>query len=162
MPCGNSARARLRKTEVVSSSGSAIRIGAADVFVGPHAMWPGENVLPHVRGLERLWPAHSARRRSRFDHREETMVEAPVVASPQRRGMDRARTAAPSPRPRGRPGPVALSQRLRPSEALRALNRERIGLVTELRCECGQLTCRDTLPLVAETHRGMADRFVVT
>ena len=90
------------------------------------------------------------------------MVEAPVVASPQRRGMDRARTAAPSPRPRGRPGAVALSQRLRPSEALRALNRERIGLVTELRCECGQLTCRDTLPLVAETHRGMADRFVVT
>jgi hypothetical protein len=85
------------------------------------------------------------------------MVDAPVVASPQRRGMDRARTAAPNQPPKGRPP----SQRFCPSEALRALNRERIGLVSELRCECGQPTCRDTLPLVAEMHRGMADRFVV-
>ena len=85
------------------------------------------------------------------------MVEARVVASPQRRGTDRARTAAPNPRSKGRP----LSQRLRPSEAVRALNRERIALLSEFRCECGRPTCRDTLPLVAETHRGMADRFVV-
>ena len=85
------------------------------------------------------------------------MVEVPVVASPQRRGMDRARTAAPHQPPKGPPP----SQRLRSSEAVRDLNRERIGLLSELRCECGQPTCRDTLPLVAETHRGMADRFVV-
>lgn len=86
------------------------------------------------------------------------MVEAAVVASPQRRGMDRAGTAAPNQPAKERPP----SRRLRPSEAVRDLNRERMGLLSELRCECGQPTCRDTLPLVAETHRGMADRFVVT
>ena len=77
------------------------------------------------------------------------MVDAPGVAFPQRRGMHGARTGAPSP------------PRLRPSEALRALNRKRIGLVSELRCECGRPTCQDTVPLVAEMHRGMADRFLV-
>jgi hypothetical protein len=120
------------------------------------------NVLPQVRGVARLWPARSARRRSRFDHREETMAVVPVVAPPQRRGRDRARTAAPTLRTRGRPQPVAPSQRLRPSEALRAWNRERIDLVFELRCECGQPTCTDTVPAVAETHRGSANRFLVT
>ena len=89
------------------------------------------------------------------------MVEAPVVASPQRRGHGSGARRRAQPAAERTPGPSGASQRLRPSEALRALNRERIGLVTELRCECGQLTCRDTLPLVAETHRGMADRFVV-
>jgi hypothetical protein len=71
--------------------------------------------------------------------------------------MDRALTAAANQLPKGRPS----SQRLRPSEALRALNRERIGLVSELRCECGQPTCRDTLPLVAEAYRGIADLYIV-
>jgi len=82
--------------------------------------------------------------------------------TPQRRGRDRACTAASTPRPRGRPQPVAPSQRLRPSAALPAWNRERIDLVSELRCECGQPTCTDTVPAVAETHRGSADRFLVT
>ena len=79
------------------------------------------------------------------------MAVAPVVASPRRRGADRARTIA----------PMTPSQRLRPSEA-RPLDRERIDLVCELRCECGQSTCTDTVPAVAGTHRGSADRFVVT
>jgi hypothetical protein len=90
------------------------------------------------------------------------MAGVPVVAPTQRRDRDRARTAAPTPLPRARPQPVAPSQRLRPSEALRAWNRERIDLVSQLRCECGQLTCTDTVPAVAETHRGSADRFLVT
>ena len=47
------------------------------------------------------------------------------------------------------------------SEGLRDLNREGIGLVAELRCECGQPTCTDTLPLAAESHRGTGGRFVV-
>ena len=89
------------------------------------------------------------------------MAEAPAGASLELRGMDRARTVAPNRRPGGRPGPVALSQRFRLSHALRALNRERIGVGSELRCECGHPTCTETLPSVAETHRGMADRFVV-
>lgn len=90
------------------------------------------------------------------------MAVAPVVASPQRRGADRARTAALIPRPRGRPSPVTPSQRLRPSDVRRALDRERIDLVCEFRCECGQSTCRETVPAVAETHRGSADCYVVT
>ena len=88
------------------------------------------------------------------------MAVGPVVAPPQR-SRDRARAAVPTPRPRGRPQPVAPLQQLRLSEALRAWNRERIDLVCELRCECGQPTCRDTVPAVAETHRGIAERFVV-
>lgn len=89
------------------------------------------------------------------------MVEAPVVAPPQRRGTGRARTAALTSLPNGRGDRVTRTRRLRPSEAVRALNRERIDLVSELRCECGRPTCRDTVPLVAEKHRGTADRFVV-
>jgi hypothetical protein len=48
------------------------------------------------------------------------------------------------------------------SESRRARNRERIGLVSELRCECARSNCRDTLPAIAETYRGIAERFVVT
>jgi len=48
------------------------------------------------------------------------------------------------------------------SESRRARNRERIALASELRCECAQPNCRDMLPAVAETHRGIAERFVVT
>ena len=50
---------------------------------------------------------------------------------------------------------------LRLSEARRAWNRERIGLVSELLCECTRPTCRDTVPAVANTHRSMADHFLV-
>jgi len=48
------------------------------------------------------------------------------------------------------------------SDSRRAGNRERVGLVSELRCECGRPNCRDTVPAVAETQRGAAERFVVT
>jgi hypothetical protein len=47
------------------------------------------------------------------------------------------------------------------SEARRAWNRDRIGLAPYLRCECTKPTCRDRVPVVAETHRRGADQFVV-
>lgn len=90
------------------------------------------------------------------------MAVAPVVASPQRSGANRARTVAPTPRPRGRPHRVTPFATARPSDVRRALDREQIDLVGEFRCECGRPTCRDTVPAVAETYRGSADRFVVT
>ena len=48
------------------------------------------------------------------------------------------------------------------SESRRAGNRELVGLVCELRCECGRPNCRATVPAVAETPRGIAERLVVT
>lgn len=48
------------------------------------------------------------------------------------------------------------------SESRRAGNRELIGLVSELRCECGRPNCRATVPAVAEAQRGIAERLVVT
>jgi hypothetical protein len=50
--------------------------------------------------------------------------------------------------------PLALS------EARRASNRARIGLVSALRCECTRPNCTETLPSVAGTHRS-ADQLVV-
>jgi len=38
----------------------------------------------------------------------------------------------------------------------------RIVRVPELRCECGRSNCRETLPSVAETFRGTADRLLVS
>jgi hypothetical protein len=89
------------------------------------------------------------------------MAQAPVEAPPQPGGSYRRRTATRNARTRGHRDSPAIAQRLRLSEALRALNRERIGVGSELRCECGQPTCTETLPLVADSHRGVADRFVV-
>ena len=66
-----------------------------------------------------------------------------------------------------RAGPSASREWLRSdhlltvSELRRADNRERIGLVAELQCECAHPNCRDTVPAVAERHRGIAERFVV-
>jgi hypothetical protein len=54
-----------------------------------------------------------------------------------------------------RSSPLALS------EARRVWNRDRIGLVSDLRCECTRPSCRGRLPAVAETHRRAADQFVV-
>jgi hypothetical protein len=54
-----------------------------------------------------------------------------------------------------RSSPLALS------EARRAGNRDRIGLVSKLRCECGRPYCAETLPAVAETHRRVANQLVV-
>jgi hypothetical protein len=57
--------------------------------------------------------------------------------------------------PRSGSRPLALS------EARRAWNRERIALVSDLRCECTRPSCRDRVPAVAEMHRREADQFVV-
>jgi len=43
----------------------------------------------------------------------------------------------------------------------RAGDREHVGLVAELRCECGRPNCTETLPAGAEAHRGMGARLVV-
>jgi hypothetical protein len=48
------------------------------------------------------------------------------------------------------------------SEARRAWNRDRIDVGSELRCECAHADCTHRLPAVAETHRGTAERFIVT
>jgi hypothetical protein len=47
------------------------------------------------------------------------------------------------------------------NESRRADNREHRGLVSELRCECARPNCTDTVPAAAETHRGIAERFVM-
>ena len=97
------------------------------------------------------------------------MAEALAVPrSPGRDGIDRAdRRVADS----GRADRAVRSpnrERLRsghtltPSESRRAGNRERRGLVSELRCECAQPNCRATVPAVAESQRGIAERFVIT
>ena len=95
------------------------------------------------------------------------MVEVPEAAVP--RAGSRTYRAAPSV---VRPGPppadpnLATRQRVRSSslalsEARRAWNRDRIGLVSGLRCECTRPSCRGRVPAVAETHRRAADQFVV-
>ena len=87
------------------------------------------------------------------------MADVPVVASPRRAGLDRARRGSRASRiesrPRPRPGGSV-------SEARRAWNRERIGVGSELRCECARANCRHRLPAVAESHRGTGERFIVT
>jgi hypothetical protein len=45
--------------------------------------------------------------------------------------------------------------------ARRAANRERIGVVARLSCECTRQSCRESFPTAAERHRGRGDRFVV-
>jgi hypothetical protein len=94
------------------------------------------------------------------------MVEVPEVAFPRSGGADRSTPSL------MRPGlPSAdlnlatrewiRSGRLALSEARRAGNRARIGLVSELRCECTRPNCTETLPGVAGTHRRLADQLVV-
>jgi len=87
--------------------------------------------------------------------------------SPRREGMGRSGPRVKRPRRIDRAGPAASREWLRSgpvltvSEARRAGNRERIGVIGELRCECARPSCRDTVPAAAETHRGIAERFVV-
>lgn len=77
------------------------------------------------------------------------MTEALVAASPRmRRGAAQAR-------------PPALGPAIVLSEARRAWNREHVGRVAELRCECAEPSCNDWLPAVADAHRGPASCFVV-
>ncbi len=51
--------------------------------------------------------------------------------------------------------------RLTLGESRRAWNRDRIGLLTDLLCECTRPSCRETVPALAEAHRRMADQFAV-
>jgi hypothetical protein len=103
-----------------------------------------------------------------FRSPEESMAETLAIpASPRRGGTGRTgRRVAHSSQKDG----ALLSrsrERLRAAPALpvnelrRARTRERVGLMSELRCECARSNCRDMLPAVAETHRGIAERFVV-
>lgn len=85
------------------------------------------------------------------------MIEAPVVQFPGGSRITRPRRAARE----------VVAERTRPSalgraELQRAANREGIGPVAELRCECGGLSCHDLVPGGAETYRGRPDRFVVS
>jgi hypothetical protein len=47
------------------------------------------------------------------------------------------------------------------SERRRAQNRQNLGFVTELRCECAIAHCRETFPAAADHHRGTEDCFIV-
>jgi hypothetical protein len=93
------------------------------------------------------------------------MVEVPEVAFPRSGSADRSAPSLMWPRSPSADlnlatrewicsGPLALS------EARRAGNRARIGLVSELRCECARPNCTETLPGVAGTHRS-ADQLLV-
>jgi hypothetical protein len=46
-------------------------------------------------------------------------------------------------------------------EARRAWNRDRIGLVSDLRCECTRPSCEALVPAVADTHRKEATQFII-
>jgi len=154
---------------VVVFGRGAVSLGTAAVLVGSHAMRPDETSSHSVRGLERCRPTHFSASAITFRSPEESMAETLAIpASPRRGGTGRnARRAVQSSQKDG----ALLSQsreRLRAAPALpvsesrRARNREHIGLVSELHCECAQPNCRDMLPAVAGTHRGIAERFVVT
>jgi hypothetical protein len=45
--------------------------------------------------------------------------------------------------------------------ARRAGNLERSGLVGRLRCECALPGCDETVPALAESHRGIPGRYIV-
>jgi hypothetical protein len=94
------------------------------------------------------------------------MVDVAVVALPRSGGAVRAAPSVVQPGPPSadpilttrqwiRSSPLALSK------ARRAWNRDRIGLVSDLRCECTRPSCRGRVPAVAESHRRGADQFVV-
>lgn len=57
--------------------------------------------------------------------------------------------------------PVRLGARAGPAlrEARRRTNRKQ--LVGDLRCECGEASCRSAIPAVAEEHRGTREGFLV-
>lgn len=86
------------------------------------------------------------------------MVEVPEVAFPRSRAAYRAAPRVVRPRSRSGDPDLATRERIRSrplglSEARRAGNRARIGLASELRCECTRPNCTETLPGVAGTHR---------
>jgi hypothetical protein len=92
------------------------------------------------------------------------MVEVQDVAFPRSGGADRSAPSLMRPRSPSADLNLATRQRIWSSPALsearRASNRARIGLVSELRCECTRSNCIETLPGVAGTHRS-ADQLLV-
>jgi hypothetical protein len=93
------------------------------------------------------------------------MVEVSEVAFHKSRGAYRADPSVVRPGSRSGYPDLATREwiRSRPlglSDARRAANRARIGLVSELRCECTRPNCTEMLPGVAGTHR-RADQLVV-
>lgn len=95
------------------------------------------------------------------------MAEVRVASSPSRERQDRVRPRVSRRGSTGGWDVAAASERLsasparNASEARRAWNREHIGAVSELLCECALPDCRGTVPAVADTHRGNAERFIV-
>ena len=75
------------------------------------------------------------------------MTEVFAAVRPVREGLHRAR--------------IRSITALDASEARRAWNREHLGLVSELRCECTRPDCTEMVPAVAEAHRRMSGRSVV-
>jgi hypothetical protein len=94
------------------------------------------------------------------------MVEVSAGALPRRGGAVRDTASVVRPGPPSTDSNLAAREWIRSSplalsEARRAWNRDRIGLVSGLRCECTSPSCRGRVPAVAETHRWAADQFVV-
>jgi hypothetical protein len=123
-------------------------------------------VLPQACGLEQVRPTHPAWSAIR-SITGGAMVDVAVVVVPRRGSAVRAASSVVQPgrpsadrshaaRGRIRSGPFALS------EARRTWNRDRIGSVSDFRCECARPGCRDRVPAVAETHRRLADQLVVS
>ena len=92
------------------------------------------------------------------------MAEAHNVGFPRGRAVRRAAAAqrpaaatAPSlaTRRQARSSPLDLSQ------AQRAWNDDRVGLASDLRCECGSPRCHASVPAVAAKHRRGAGQFIV-
>jgi hypothetical protein len=94
------------------------------------------------------------------------MVEVPVVALLRRGDASRPASSVVRPGPPSADRSLAAREWIRSSplalsEARRAWNRDRVGLVSDLRCECTRPSCRGRVPAVAEIHRRVANQFVV-
>jgi hypothetical protein len=93
------------------------------------------------------------------------MPDVPEVAFPSTRRAYRFAPVAGA-RLRSAGANVATRNRIRSnelmlSEARRAWNRGRLGLASELRCECADPSCRAWVPAVADKHRKDPGEFVV-
>ena len=127
-------------------------------------MRPDENILPQHARVGAVPAGPFSASAITFRSPEESMAEALAIpASAGRGGIGRAHSGRAD-----HAGRSSSRERLRSGRALtasesrRAGNRERIGLGSELRCECTRPNCRDMVPAVAETQRGISQRFVVT
>jgi hypothetical protein len=91
--------------------------------------------------------------------------DVPDVAFPSTRRADRFAPVV-GPRLRTAGANVAtrnriLSNQLMLSEARRAWNRDHLGDLSELRCECADSSCQAWVPALAEQHRKDPGEFVV-